>query len=157
MGLGFSEGAGGLLVAESTADSTRVRRALKRLDSRLALVRDFDREHQAIVYTVRYQDGSSPSVFVCDWRDHTGRPKPLSMSLVDKVRSQEDRAEELFAAAEKANDKLRADQARDTDELFNEVARYVGPSGNDVHSACFPRGIYLRRARARAREQGADV
>jgi len=114
----------GLVVAEHAVDERAVAAALKRLDDRLILAREIDQRHGCEVWVVvRFQGRDRDAEPICDWRDDSGRPLPLSHRLVDKVASlrADSRAGHVDVAA--ANDKLVEANHREIADVVDEIVR----------------------------------
>lgn len=108
----YSRHGGNLIVAENSAGYGSVRAALKRLDRNLVLTWDRDEKYGVEVWNVHLVTSSDhPAHFICSWRENgTGRPLPLTHSLVDEVKRL--REVDTLAAVDAANARVKASMAK---------------------------------------------
>lgn len=147
----------GLVVATESADEAAVDRELKQLDQGLFLAREVDRRREAYVWRVFHWAGDDhPARWCCDWRDDYGRPLPLSMNLVEKVKDIEGRRAKL-ENIERANAAIGERVDAEMQEVAEEAARDVARHSTAGHAALLPRSQSLRRARERHRAKGGRL
>lgn len=123
MGQAFLQLESGVVVAQEGGDYAAVKAALKRNDQNLEL------GSVKGVWKVYYRYGGEPHqvTFVCDWRDPDGTPRPLTMGLVDKVRSL-DRNSRERALTEEELERKRAEQlAKHKADLMEAVIEDTTP------------------------------
>ena len=144
----------GLVVAEEAADERSVQAQLRRLDRSLVLTRE---THPAggLEYVV-VKTFADDALVLCRWRDEvTGAALPLSSGLVDKVdRARRDsRAPQVDVVDWNARlaDRVRAEM----DEAAADAARATERRSGRLPLFHRSRGLYLSRARARARGEEA--
>ena len=152
---------GGLAVMFNPADEKTVTRALSRLDDRLFLDPEVETvgPYAPYVYlTVKYHLGSGhPPSTVLEWREPDGRPKPLSLALVEQVKRQEGAMATAFADAMIANEKKRQAAIKAVGDEAFEIARSGGKSAAGTKSVNLPRSQSLRMARDKQRARGDKV
>ena len=145
----------GLLVAENAADERSVRRELQRLDPTLVLTQEMHPSKRLEYVVVKtFTDGSA--LTLTRWRDDvTGQPLPLSHGLVEKVKRMDPntRAPQLDTARHNAElqDRIEQRMLEAAEEVARERELAKGRSPVFHRS----RGLYLARARARARGESA--
>lgn len=145
----------GLVVAEESADEAGLQRALEQLDSRLILTREVDRRHGCFVWNVHVNWATDrPATHVLRYEDERGRPLPLSSGLLERVRERLAADPDSHVEADRRNDKLTDEVARLIEEASSEAARLAARFGHPIHSACFHRGVHLRRGTARGTRRG---
>lgn len=117
---------GGLVLAEFSVDERTVQQQLREFDSELRLVWEKDDQYGVEVWNVvKVWSPDHPAVQILTWRENgSGRPLPLTSRLVDEVKRL--RSEDTSAAVDRANARLRAQQAKqardDTLALASEHA-----------------------------------
>lgn len=152
----------GLAVIEHAADEESVDLALRQVRDTFRLCRTVDHRHGCWLYQVWQEPADWSTVaeaqWIMDWTDRNGNPLPLSHGLVERVKAelQVSEAESLRRVAE-ANERQRAEYDRQTEEAQEWLAENVLRGMKETHSALFPRGQHLRRARDRARAKGKNV
>jgi hypothetical protein len=78
----------GLITAFDSVDEATADGELKKLDPRLFLVKERG-HHGEFFYEVRFWNGSEVApTLITDWREPSGRPKPLSSGIVYDVQRQ---------------------------------------------------------------------
>lgn len=122
MPLVYSE-IGGITVASNATDEATVRRELKKIDDRYML--DCVPVDGGMCWTVLCRIGSDlPPWVVTNWLGDDGTPLPLSSGLVEKVKRLRVDGRGDYIDPEIANEKLRAKNAADFDELIDDAVRY---------------------------------
>jgi hypothetical protein len=145
---------GGLVLAEHGADETAIRHALKGVDRDLRLVRD-DREGRPVYRVFKFMGESTEAAWVCDWRDDSGNPLPLTHRLVEKVSDLRlgSRAPETDPAGH--NDRLREQAAGEFREALDDQVR--DGVRRAKRAPCFKPSQSLRMARDKQRRKGHNL
>ena len=152
---------GGLAVCFNPTDEKTVTAALRRLDDRLFLDPEVETHgpYGPYVYmTVKYHHGSGvPPTCVLDWREPDGRPKPLSLAMVDQVRRQEGAMARAVSEAIIANERRRQEAIKAVGDGTYDVVMEGGHSAAGKRSVNLPRSQSLRMARDKRRARGEKV
>ena len=149
----------GLLVAEQAVAPKDIAELLRRHDPQLELRSQVDPDWECFVWRVFVHHSDGRNTWLLDWRedltDGNSRPRPLSSALVDEVASYQQGSRRPLVDPLQANDELQAREQRedveDTLTLAAEAER-TGRRSSVFHRS---RGLYLSRARARARGERA--
>lgn len=125
-----SHNGSGLLVAEQAVTDGDVAQALRTYEPSLRLVPQWDGAERCVRWCVfRYLGGDRDAEFVCAWADRHGKPLPLSMSLLEKVRQLDVRTRGGPPDPNKLNeqhrDRLQRDQLREKEGIAADFAPYL--------------------------------
>jgi hypothetical protein len=117
-----------------TFEEKRVQMALTALDPDLFLDKRFDPVRKLIYYAVCHiiEPGTEPYVAV-DWRTPEGLPKPLSLDLVDQVRSQEGSIKEALTQAMVNNAALKELRRQELETQVQESLEWADQSKKRLH------------------------
>jgi hypothetical protein len=145
----------GLIVCEEAADETSVQRQLRDFDDRLILSKEVDQEHGCYVYVVvRRWSNERDAAIICEWRDETGRPLPLSSRLVDKAKNLHVGSRAPQADPVAFNDAVKEANRKEADDVFDSLLHDALRRNGRL--PIFHRSMGLARTRARLRDQGLD-
>ena len=147
------EQVGGLAVAFAETDRKTIERELRALDERLFL--DFETNGRFVYPVVMEWIGerhNPPAIPVLVWKDERG-PKPLTLAIVEQVKRQERKDDNLMERIHRANAELEARDHARVDEMYDDVtrdferaARNGGHFSGPVHRS---RRLYLTRSKMR--------
>lgn len=156
---------GGIAVVEETVDRKRIEQELRRLDPSLFLDPEWDYDSDGgryLVWTVKQHLGSGvPPRLLFEWRDFSSFPAkalPLTFGIIEYLKSLERKGREsAFERADRENEALRAQRARESEDGYREVLGEVLPLMSPVHGGMLHRGVGLRMSRDRQRRRGEKV
>lgn len=136
-------------------DEQAVQRELASLDPNLILTRERDAIGQDYYVVIYYQGGSIPPDEVIDWREPSGRAKPLSSALANEVRKMMRNGPPDVKAIIRANEEMKQRHAAQQEAIRLEQALEFEQSRK--RSGAIHRSVGLRMARDRARARGEKV
>lgn len=112
---------GSLAVVTETADKKQLERELQKLDARLFIDFEADREHGLIpLVRVHLGSGRSPHT-VLRWQEPNGAPKPLCWALVEQIKRQDGAAATSVRDALAHNEAVREGLRKRADDDYSSI------------------------------------
>lgn len=149
----------GLWLVQQSASERQVQAELERLDPDLFLLAH-DLPGGRKVYEVFVDRGDRPARRIVWWADDNGKPLPLTMLIVDRVKSLQKRSRDDERVVERTfahNAAVAERVSRDAEEAFETVAAEVLPYMSETRSGVLPRSQALRLSRDRQRARGKRI
>lgn len=149
MGHIFTKTDSGLLVAESRHHHDAVAAALRAYRDDLRLVPSHDPKYETVMWKVySYQGPDRPAIFVLPWADDDGRPRPLSMGLLDMVKQHDpNNTRRNFLDVDTQNQRLMEQRDRDRSQRARDIADDLRPALTKGRLPVLHRGQHLNRSR----------
>lgn len=114
---------GSLAVAFNPADERAVQRELQKLDTGLWLDKELDPQW-GVYYLVRDKDGGN--VVCCVWREDNGKPKPLTLGIIEELKRQRGSLDGFIDRAVEAERKRRErERERSAEEYHDRFLEHV--------------------------------
>ncbi len=141
----------GLILAEHGSNEHSVRSQLRALDPDLILTVETNERHRCFEYVVVKTRGDQEAVEICRWRDHAGRPLPLSSGILEHVNRLRADARTPYGDPAEHNERLTEQIRRAMEDASIDAAREIENRRGRIPAFHRSRQLYLTRARARSR------